>query len=215
MLAWSLLIVVMKKHGLLLSMIVTTTVITALSWHYFNSNNAGILRSKPGEVMIWLPTLLRIHIGAGMTAMAVGAGLVFSRNGRPVLHRTLGRTYALAVLVSGLAGLIVAPWALGGWVSGLGFTGLALAWLYFTGRSMLLAVRGDLPGHRRAVVFSLALTYSALTFRLFLLIPMLTDLPFFPVYRFGSWASWILQLGVAAWWLRRQTISPPAQLQLS
>lgn len=194
----------MKTKVLFPVLCVITLVITAMSWNYFGSDQAGILRGKPIETRYWLPFFLRVHIAGGMLAMMFGAGLVFSSSGRMRLHRALSNGYALSILFSGLAGLIVAPQSIGGWWAGSGFTALALAWLYFTARAVQTALRADWPAHRRMVVYSLALTFSSLGFRLVLLIPILTDLPFITVYRLDSWLCWPLHLLVAAWWLRRE-----------
>lgn len=197
----------MKNSILLVSMATITIVISALSWHYFGSDAAGILRGKPDAVMDWLPTILRIHIGGGMLAMASGTGLWFTsrKQKRFGVHRWIGRFYGLSVLVGGVAGACIAPWSIGGTVTVFGFLGLATVWMYFTARAVVLAMKGDIAGHQRAAAFSLAVTFSALTFRMFLLIPLLTSLPFIPVYRFGSWACWIINIGLVALFLRLRT----------
>jgi len=199
----------MKNNALLISMIIITLVISLMSWHYFGSDAAGILRRKPGAVMNWLPTLLRIHIGGGMLAMLSGCALWYTsrKASRFGPHRWLGRFYGLSILVSGAASVCIAPWAIGGAVSAFGFLGLASAWWYFTFRAVRLAMQGDIVGHKRAAAFSLSVTFSALTFRMFLLIPLLTSLPFIPVYRFGSWACWIINLGLVAFFLRKRRTS--------
>lgn len=200
-------------------MVTITVIISALSLHYFGAQPSGILRSKPEGVMHWLPIVLRIHIAGGMLAMASGAALVYTsrQRSRHRTHRWLGRGYSISVLISGLMGAVIAPYAFGGLISGLGFLGMTTAWLYFSTRTIYLAVKGDLSGHQKAATYSLAMTYTALTFRMFLLIPLLTSLPFLPVYRFGSWAAWLINLGLAAWWLSRQshTNSSINKLELS
>jgi len=202
-------------------MVVITIALSAASWHYFGARPSGILRAKPAEVMDWLPLILRIHIACGMLAMATGATLVYTsfRSHLHGVHRWLGRGYGLSVLVGGLTAAVIAPYAIGGLISGLGFLGMTVVWLYFTARAVYLAVNGNIVGHRKAATYSLALTYTSLTFRMFLLIPLLTSLPFVPVYRFASWASWLIHLCLVAWWLRRAataktTLSIP-KLELS
>ncbi len=196
----------MKNSILLISMITITLAISIMSWHYFGSDAAGILRGKPDAVMNWLPTILRIHIAGGMLAMASGCALWYTsrRLSRFGAHRWLGRLYALSILVSGAASACIAPWAIGGAASTFGFLGLASAWWYFTFRAVALAIKGDLAGHRRAAAFSLSVTFSSLTFRMFLLIPLLTSLPFVSVYQFASWACWIINLGLVALFLRKK-----------
>ena len=206
----------MKKLVLPLLLFITSIAITALSWRYLSGGGAdggvGILAGKPPTAPGWLPRLLRVHIGAGMLSLFAGAGLALTVRWRwrfRRLHRALGRGYGLAVVVSGGAGLLVSPFAIGGPAAALGLGCLALAWLYATGRAVLLAVRGDLAGHRRLAVYSLALTFSALTFRL-LLLPALLGWPFLVVYRVACWASWLLHLAVARCYLAgRPRPAPP------
>ncbi len=190
-------------------MVVITIALSAASWHYFGARPSGILRGKPTEVMDWLPLILRIHIVCGVLALAIGSALVYtsSRSRLYNAHHWLGRGYGLSVLVSGLTAAIIAPYAIGGLISSLGFLGMTAVWLYFSTQTIYLAIKGDIIGHRKAATYSLAVTYNALTFRIFLLIPLLTSLPFIPVYRFASWASWLINLGLVAWWLRRSAMN--------
>ena len=56
------------------------------------------------------------HLGAGGIALVTGA-LQFNtglRQRRPRVHRTLGRTYIVAVLIGGVAALLLAPVSSGG-----------------------------------------------------------------------------------------------------
>lgn len=197
----------MKNGILLIGMITITLVISFLSWHYFGSDAAGILRGKPASVMNWLPTVLRIHIACGMLAMASGSALWYTSRKRKRLgaHRWLGRFYGLTILVGGVTAACIAPWAIGGAISAFGFLGMVACWWYFTFRAVMLAMKGDLVGHQRAASYTLGLTFTALTFRMFLLIPLLTSLPFVPVYQFGTWASWMINLGLVAWYLRTRS----------
>lgn len=209
----------MKNAILLVCMIAITLVISFMSWHYFGSDTAGILKLKSAAVMNWLPTILRIHIGSAMLAMASGSALWYTsrKPSRLDAHRWLGRFYGLSILVSGAASACIAPWAIGGALSAFGFLGLASAWWYFTFRAVSLAIKGDVAGHKRAAAFSLSVTFSALTFRMFLLVPLLTIIPFVPVYRFGSWACWIINIGLVAVLLRKKAINEqsPAMVGLS
>lgn len=195
----------MKNLILFVALSIITVVLSVMSWHYFGSDDAGILLRKPEEVKSWLPFVLRIHIGGGMLAMACGAFLVLSskRAGLIKWHRWLGRLYTVAVFLSGLAGAIIAPHAIGGIISALGLGSLSLAWMYSTGLAAHSAIKGDWATHHKSTTYSLALTFSSLTFRLVLLFAFL-GIPFVSVYRTSCWVSWILHLGFAAWWLYRQ-----------
>lgn len=145
------------------------------------------------------------HIFASALALALGpfqfwAGL---RSRRPALHRWMGRLYlGLGVLVGGLAGLFMAWHAFGGLVSQLGFGALALAWLY-TGLRAYLAIRaGDISAHRRWMVRNFALTFAAVTLRLWLPASFATGIPFELAYPAIAWLCWVPNLAWAEWRLR-------------
>ncbi|MGA8048566.1 MAG: DUF2306 domain-containing protein, partial [Burkholderiales bacterium] len=111
------------------------------------------------------------HVFASAVALALGP-FQFSarlRAARLGLHRWLGRLYlGVGVLVGGAAGLFMAFHAFGGLAARLGFACLALAWLY-TGLRAYQAIRArDLVSHRRWMVRNFALTFAAVTLRLWL-----------------------------------------------
>ena len=152
--------------------------------------------------------------GAGLALLLVPlqtSGLV--RRRWPALHRIGGLLSAAAILVGGLSGLSLAQHAQGGWVSRLGFSTLSLLWIVITANGIRLAIRGDLARHRRWMAYSIALTAGAVTLRLMLGIGAgALQLPFMAVYVTASWASWLINLALCAWWLRmldrRRRLSP-------
>ncbi len=125
----------------------------------------------------------------------------------PRLHRLSGVLYAGGVLVAGLGGLSLALRAEGGAPTGIAFGLLALAWLATTGIGIGYALAGNLARHRQWMWRSIALTASAVTFRLILGIGLdVLHLPFAPVYLAAAWGSWLFNLGVCeliARWPRR------------
>jgi len=145
------------------------------------------------------------HIFASVFALTLGpfqflAGL---RAARPGLHRWLGRLYlGVGVLVGGLAGLYMATFAYGGLVSKLGFGLLALAWLY-TGLRAYLAIRARrVAEHQRWMVRNFALTFAAVTLRLWLPASMVAGIPFELAYPVIAWLCWVPNLLVAERLLR-------------
>ncbi|MEQ1658980.1 MAG: DUF2306 domain-containing protein [Hylemonella sp.] len=145
------------------------------------------------------------HVFAALFTLALGP-FQFSarlRAARPVLHRWMGRLYlGVGVLVGGLAGLYMAFFAYGGWVSSLGFGLLALAWLY-TGLRAYRAIRaGKVMEHRRWMVRNFALTFAAVTLRLWLPASIVAGVPFELAYPVIAWLCWIPNLLVAERMLR-------------
>lgn len=146
------------------------------------------------------------HVFASVAALALGP-FQFSRplrTRRPGLHRGMGRLYlGVGVLIGGVAGLFMALHAFGGWVSRLGFAGLALAWLY-TGFRAYLAIRGgDVATHRRWMVRNFALTFAAVTLRLWLPASIASGMPFELAYPVIAWLCWVPNLLVAEWYFNR------------
>ena len=150
------------------------------------------------------------HIFASAVALALGPFQFSSRlrSARPSLHRWSGRLYlGVGVLVGGVAGLFMAFHALGGLTSRLGFACLALAWLY-TGSRAYLAIRArDVVSHRRWMVRNFALTFAAVTLRLWLPASIVAGFPFELAYPVIAWLCWLPNL-VAAELLFNRTRVP-------
>lgn len=140
------------------------------------------------------------HVFAAMFALALGPFQFVSRlrARRPALHRLTGRLYlAIGVLAGGLSGLYLALHAFGGPVSRLGFGGLALGWL-FTGYRAFRAVRArDFATHRRWMVRNYALSFAAVTLRLWIPLSIVSGLPFETAYPAIAWLCWVPNLLVA------------------
>ena len=151
------------------------------------------------------------HVFGSSVALVIGPlqfwpGL---RVRRPGLHRFLGKVYlGLGVALGGLAGLFLAASAYGGLASKLGFACLALAWLY-TGSHALGAAQGrDFVSHRRWMIRNFALSFAAVTLRLWLPGSQLAGVPFAVAYPAVAWLCWVPNLLVAEWWLARPAPTP-------
>jgi uncharacterized membrane protein len=146
------------------------------------------------------------HIFASAVALVLGP-LQFSsrlRSARAALHRWLGRAYlGIGVLVGGVSGLVVALHAFGGVTARLGFAALALAWLY-TGARAYRAIRtGEIAAHRRWMVRNFALTFAAVTLRIYLPASAVAGIDFERAYAAIAWLCWIPNLVFAWLWFDR------------
>jgi uncharacterized membrane protein (DUF2068 family) len=100
----------------------------------------------------------------------------------------------VGVLVGGLSGLYLAAGAFGGPAARLGFATLALAWL-FTGWKAYSAIRaGDVASHRAWMLRNFALTFAAVTLRIYLPVSMLAGIPFEVAYPAIAWLCWVPNL---------------------
>lgn len=148
---------------------------------------------------------LYAHIGLAPVALIV---LPFQlstrvRKARPGLHRWMGRIYGLAVVLSGMSGLVLALTTRAGTVAAWGFGVLAVLWLGATVWAVWLAMAGRIAAHRRWMLRSAAMTFAAATLRVYL--PILTAaVGFDAAYGLVAWVSWVPNLVIAEWWLRRR-----------
>jgi uncharacterized membrane protein len=162
----------------------------------------------------WLP----IHAGFAATALLVGPFqfLPGLRRRRPKLHRTLGKIYVAACLASAPAGLFLAWGTSAGPIAQWGFGTLAVVWFAATAYAFWLATQGRIAEHRRWMIRSFAMTFGAVTLRLYLPIPPMT---FIEGYRAISWISWTSNLAVAElflnWTTLRGMFNRPADRVLS
>lgn len=170
-----------------------------MSLHYFQSDSAGILKRKEVADHFWFLFSFRTHIFLGLVAIVIGPFQFLKkiRSTYKTLHRVIGYVYTVSILFSSLAGLIIAPFAMGGWVTTIGFSILSIAWLYITIKAVYFIRNGDLSNHEKWAFLSYALTFSSITQRTLLLIPLLTGIPFIPIYQLSAWLPWLLNLGIA------------------
>jgi uncharacterized membrane protein len=144
--------------------------------------------------------LLLLHVIGGVVALVLGpwqfSEWVRQRNLR--LHRWMGRAYLIAVLVGSIAGLAMATVSLGGLVTHIGFGLLAGLWLLTALFAYVRIRHGEIDSHREWMTRNYALTFAAVTLRLWL--------PFFAralhveimqAYMTVSWLAWVPNLLVA------------------
>ena len=140
------------------------------------------------------------HIVFGGIALLIG-WLQFSsslRKKRMSLHRKIGMTYFISVLISGTCGVYIGFFATGGIVSMVGFISLGLIWLYTTGAGFWAIKSGDISKHQKMLIFSYAACFGAVTLRIWL--PALIVLhkgDFIPAYRIVAWLSWVPNIIIA------------------
>jgi uncharacterized membrane protein len=146
------------------------------------------------------PAGIYAHVFGAAVALVLGPFQFWSklRNRRLQLHRWLGRLYlGVGVLIGGVSGLFMAMHAFGGPAARAGFACLALAWLY-TGLRAYIAIRArDTIAHRGWMVRNFALTFAAVTLRLYLPASVASGLAFEVTYPIIAWLCWVPNLLVA------------------
>ena len=153
---------------------------------------------------------LMVHVAGAATALLVGP-LQFSSGLRTrfgSFHRWLGRTYVASCLVGGLAGFVLALGASTGWLSTIGFGSLAILWIVTTSFAWRRVMQGRFVEHREWMIRSFALTFAAVTLRLYLPLGALLSLPFDDAYRAISFLCWIPNLAIVQLYLRANRSQP-------
>lgn len=180
-----------------------------MSSHYLHSDTTGILKGKEVASSFWYLLTFRTHVLFGLAAITAGPIQFIKRirisNTR--LHRAVGYLYIVSVLLSSLSGIVIAQFAMGGVITSIGFSVLAIAWFYTIIKSITAIWNRNFSNHEKWSYFSYALTFAAITQRSLLLIPLLTSVPFMPIYWLSAWLPWLLNLSIAYLILRFSSLS--------
>lgn len=139
------------------------------------------------------------HVIFGLLALLSGPMqfLPGFRLRRLKLHRNLGKIYVIACLLSGICGLYIAQYASTGMIAGLGFSFLALGWLLTTAMAYSSIRRSNVDAHRIWMIRSYALTFAAVTLRLYLGPSTALGIPFDLAYPIISWMCWVPNIIIA------------------
>ncbi len=159
-----------------------------------------------------LPTL-PIHAGFGALALLIGPlqFLPGFRRRHTRVHRLIGLTYVSACLISGFAGYVLAFGSTSGIGATLGFSLMATAWIFSTAKGLLTAFQSDFTAHRRWMIRSVALTFTAFTLRVLLPLQGPLGLDFVTWFVATSFLCWVPNLIFAELYLRLTGFAPQNQ----
>jgi len=166
------------------------------------------------------PFALTAHAGLGATVLILGAFQFFPglRTRWSAWHRRAGTVYVAGALIGGLAGLILALGTTAGPVASVGFALLALLWLWFTANAWRYARAKDFQRHQRWMTRSYAMTFAAVTLRLYIAVFTIAHVDFMTGYRLAAWMCWVPNLiFVELFLLRRRDVQnqPAARSSLA
>ena len=155
---------------------------------------------------------LTIHAGLGAIALLIAPFqfLVTGKGARKPWHRVAGRVYVICCLASAPAGLVLAFGATTGPISTAGFGTLAVVWFAVNAMGWKSVLDGRFAEHRRWMIRSFALTFGAVTLRLYLPLSPLLHIPFDTLYRAVSFLAWVPNLIIAEVLLRTWLAKPLA-----
>jgi len=148
---------------------------------------------------------IELHAAGAATALLIGPlqFVASLRARRPRLHRWLGRSYVAGCLLGGVAGFMLALGATSGPVARAGFGTLAVLWILASGQAWRMATARRFDEHRRWMIRSFALTFAAVTLRLYLPLSHALGLDFLTAYRAISFLAWVPNLIAAEIYLAR------------
>ena len=187
-----------------LMLMATFPVLISLGYLTFDPDNFNFTDQK----MVYAAhlTMLMMHIIGAMLAILIGPFQFLRRlrTGRFLkIHRWLGRIYLISVLISGIGGLYMAQFAYGGIVSELGFTALAVLWLYSAYRAYRHIRNKQIDQHREWMIRNYALTFAGVMLRLWVPTSLALGIDFLAAYRVIAWLCWVPNLFFAQWMINR------------
>jgi hypothetical protein len=140
------------------------------------------------------------HVFASIIVLPAGFTQFSSSVLNSPWHRRLGMIYILVVLlISAPTGFLMGLQANGGLAAKASFVLLSFLWFLTTLRALLSARSRRFAAHGEYLLFSYALTLSAITFRLYAWLFDVLDIHVRPqeVYVTIAWLSWVPNLIVA------------------
>lgn len=173
------------------------------------NHNEGLLAHKTPELLastLW-SIAFYTHISLGGFSLLIGWSLFLKkwRAKKLHLHRLIGKLYIIAVLLSSISGLYIAYHATGGWIAKTGFAGMSIAWFVCTYVAYKAIRHKDIKKHERWMIRSYAVTFTGVTFRLWMpLLIIVFKLDFLEAYPIDAWVSWMANLVVAQWLIRKR-----------
>jgi hypothetical protein len=171
-------------------------------------NGFLLTKSEPVRYSVYLPAFY-IHITTGSIVLITGI-FQLSKNMRlryRQWHRSAGKPYIFVILVfTAPSGLVMSLYANGSWTTRLGFGMLALLWWFFTWKGFRHAIHSNWHLHRQYMLRSYALTFSAVTLRMYSFAFALAGFKGEFIYNIIAWLSWVPSLIIVEIWLRRKTV---------
>jgi uncharacterized membrane protein len=157
---------------------------------------------RPG----WVHVAFLAHVGFAAIALLLSPIQLSARlRARiPRVHRVTGRIVLASIAVGGTSGFLLAWFNVAGAVGTVGFGMLAILWITFAVLGLRAILRGDVLAHRAWMMRTFAMTYAAVTLRLWLIVLIILLGDFQSAYLLVPFLSWVPNLIVVELILRRQ-----------
>ncbi|GAA5229961.1 DUF2306 domain-containing protein [Arthrobacter cryoconiti] len=179
------------------------------------------LTGNPNDSVIPLNTDVALHyLTLAIHAVPAGLALVLGpiqfitplRTRFPRAHRITGRIYMISVVFAAIAAIVATGLSVDGFSAQVAFALLGVAWLYTVVQGYRTIRRGEVQLHRVWMVRNYALTFSAVTLRIFLvsglaLRPVL-GIEFAEVYSASVWAAIFINVVIAEYFFVQRITAP-------
>ncbi|MCY9670053.1 DUF2306 domain-containing protein [Paenibacillus alginolyticus] len=187
-----------------------------IQYGFYDPKLAGLvqfkLKSPDFHVTPWV-YFLYAHIATGALALLIGPFQIFRKQSNNIaqrIHRRLGKIYVACIMLSGLINIYLSMFASGGWVARTGFFTMDLIWMYTTYMAVAKIMRKDIQAHRNWMLRSYAITFAAVTLRLYQVPLMILFGEFEPAYRISAWLCWVANLLVIELVIRKSAVKTHA-----
>jgi uncharacterized membrane protein len=198
---------------ILFAVLAISTGLYLLIYYIVDMHNKGLMSSKTKELLdnaVW-HTAFYTHISFGGIALLIG-WTQFSKRLREKylkLHRNIGKVYVASVMISSIAGFYIALFASGGITCTLGFGMLAALWFFSIMMAYTSILKRDFKQHENWMIRNYALTFAAVTLRIYLPISQAgLHIEFVTAYRAISWLCWVPNLIIAELIINRRKQVP-------
>ncbi|SEP35393.1 DUF2306 domain-containing protein [Amycolatopsis saalfeldensis] len=132
----------------------------------------------------------------------------------PKLHRVLGRVYLISVVAASGAAAYASAVTTSGFALQVAFYLLIVAWLYTAAQAYRTIRRREIALHRVWMIRNYALTFAAVTLRVYLMIGMRvlpSSVPFKDIYTAAAWAGLLGNVLIAEYFIIQRTLAPLAR----
>ncbi len=187
----------------------TFLMLLIITEHFTLKPDTGFLAVKQEyiHIKVWR-TAFYIHVFSSILTLLAGftqfSTYILKEHKR--LHRLMGRIYVVAVLfVNFPSGMILAFYANGHLPSKIAFIILDSLWFWFTLKAFIEIRKGNIKAHKRFMIRSYALTFSAITLRTWkLILSTLFVIDPTTLYMIDAWMGFVPNLLLAEWLIRKK-----------
>ncbi len=190
-----------KKHLWIIAIVFAITIGLYPIIYLFIDRKFGLLNTKTEAILtsvVW-NIAFYCHIFFGAIALLIG-WINFGKAYRAKhlsLHKRIGKVYVMSVLISALGSIYIGVFATGGIITSIGFISLGILWFYTTLMALIHVKNKRITLHQKLMIYSYALSFAAVTLRLWMPLMIFICQDFDAGYKIASWLCWIPNVIVA------------------